>query len=165
MRVAEILEYAQKHDVRVWADGHLLRVDAPRETMTPEFQDDLKRHKSDLIRTLTGPQKISALDTPVPTAPEPDPEAQAVQDRLRAGERVRVRMGDIGEAYWVATDKQRDQLRITLDDKGDTTPVFSWGELVLIQDWPAADQRNIYGFKRDLGGNVTATDQSWKRRR
>jgi len=98
--------------------------------------------------------------TPVPTAPESDPTARIVQQRLLAGEPVRMKTGDIGEAYWVATDAQRDLLRATLDDKGNTTPVFSWGELVLIQDWPVDDKRNVYAFKRELGANVTARDRS-----
>jgi len=102
--------------------------------------------------------------TPVPTAPEPDAEAQAVQDRLRAGEPVRMRMGDIGEAIWVATDTQRDELVATLSATGDNTPVYCWGELVLIQDWSEDDKRNVYAFKRELGANVTATDESRKRR-
>ena len=158
MRVAEILEYAQKHDVRVWADGHLLRVDAPREVMTPEFQDDLKRHKSDLIRTLTGPRKIGALDTPVPTAPEADAEAQAVQDRLRAGEPVRMKMGDIGEAYWVATETQRDELVAELTGNGDNTPVYCWGELVRISGWSHSDELIVYQAKRLLQVTLESVD-------
>jgi len=138
MRVAEILEYAQQHDVRVWADGNQLRVNAPREIMTREFRTDLKRHKSVLIKTLTDSSETT----------------RTVQENLRNGVPTLVDMRGIGRAFWVATDEHRDLLRATLDDKGDTTPVFAWGELVLIQDWPLEDKRNMYQFKRQFQGEI-----------
>ena len=138
MRVVEILEYAQQPDVRVWADGNLLRINAPREIMTPKFRDDLKRHKSDLIRTLTDPSETT----------------RKVQENLRNGIPTLVDMRGIGRAYWVADDAKRGELQATLLAQGDDTPVFAWGELVLIKDWPLEDKRNIYQFKRRFRGEI-----------
>ena len=65
MRVTEILEYAQKHDVRVWADGNLLRIDAPRKAMTPDFREKLKQHKFELIAMLGEPGDSTHVQTAI----------------------------------------------------------------------------------------------------
>ena len=92
--------------------------------------------------------------TPVPTAPEPDAEAQAVQDRLRAGEPVLMKMGDIGVAYWVATETQRDELVATLTATGDNTPVYCWGELVRISNWSRDDKLFTYQAKKSFQATI-----------
>jgi hypothetical protein len=110
--------------------------------MTPEFRDDLKRHKSGLIRTLTDPSETT----------------RKVQENLRNGVPTLVNMRGIGRAFWVADDVKRDELQATLLAQGDDTPVFAWDELVLIQDWPIDDKRNIYEFKRRLQGEIRKSE-------
>ena len=142
MNAAEILEYANQHDVRLWADGNLLRINAPREIMTPEFQGDLKRHKSDLIRTLTDPSETD----------------RKVQENLRNGVPTLVNLWGIGRAYWVADEVKRDELQATLLAQGDDTPIFASDELDRIKDWPLEDKRNAYEFKRRFQGEIRKSE-------
>ena len=91
---------------------------------------------------------------PVPTAPETDPTARVVQEKLLAGESVRMHMGDIGEAYWVVTDMQRDKLVTELTANGDDTPVFCWGELVRISNWSQDDKLFAYRAKQTFQATI-----------
>ncbi len=139
MKVVEILEYAHKNDIRLWADGDLLQVDAPGEVMTPEFRNNLKQHKPELIKTLTDTSETTRI----------------VQENLRDGTPTLVEMGGVGRAYWVGDGNQCKQLQAELSAKGDATPVFSWGELVLIKDWPRKGKQNIYELKRRFQGCIS----------
>ena len=138
MKVAEILDYANQNDIRLWADGSLLRVDAPRKAMTPEFQSNLKQHKPELIKQLT----------------DPDETARLVQYNLKEGVPTLVDMRGIGRAYWVRDEGQQEELQAQLLAQGDNTPVFAWGELVLIKDLSLEDKRNVYELKRRFQGEI-----------
>jgi hypothetical protein len=67
-------------------------------------------------------------------------------------------MRGIGQAYWVGDETQRDELRATLLAQGDDTPVFAWGELVLIKDWTMSDKRNMYELKRYFQGEIRKSE-------
>jgi len=135
MNAAEIiLEYAHQHDIRLWADRNLLRIDAPKRAMTPEFRDNLKRYKPEIIQTLQDPSRTTRI----------------VQENLRMAVPTLVNMQGIGQAYWVRDEAQRDELQTALLAQGDDTPVFAWGELLLIKDWSLDDKQNIYQLKRQF---------------
>jgi hypothetical protein len=47
-----LLEELRERDIRLEADGLMLRVDAPAEADTDELRAKLRKHKRDLIRIL-----------------------------------------------------------------------------------------------------------------
>ena len=132
MNTVEILQYAQQHDIHLWANGELIEIDAPKSIYTSEFREGVKRFKPQLLKTLTSTSS----------------NARIVQANLRSGVPTLVDMRGIGRAYWVADEVKRDELQATLLAQGDDTPVFAWGELVLVKDWPLEYKRNIYQLKR-----------------
>ena len=46
----------------------------------------------------------------------------------------------------------------TLLAQDDDTPVFAWGELVLVKDWPLEEKRNMYQFKRQFQGEIRKSE-------
>ena len=50
---ADILSYAKKHDIRLVADGGQIKIDAPKATLTSEFLESAKQHKSEILEVLT----------------------------------------------------------------------------------------------------------------
>ena len=143
MSAMALLEEAKRLGMHLEAAGDALRIRAPKGSLTTEIQSRLKHHKSSLISLLR------------PTA---ENTARIVQQKLLAGEPVRIRMGDIGEAYWVATETQRDDLVAELTASSDNTPVYCWGELVRISGWNHSDKLVIYQAKRLLRVTLEPVD-------
>ena len=54
MKADEILGYAKTQGIRLWADGSLLHIDAPRDAMSADLRDAMKQCKWDLIKALRG---------------------------------------------------------------------------------------------------------------
>jgi len=90
---AELLHYFYRLDVKVWADGDVLRYDAPGGKMTPVLLDELRERKVELLHYLhhanADPDAIMAPIPPVPRdAPLPLSFAQQrlwILDRLDPG--------------------------------------------------------------------------------
>jgi|SRR5215210_1906927 len=57
MSARALLEELREREVRLEADGMMLRVDAPAETDTPELRAKLREHKRGLIRLLERERK------------------------------------------------------------------------------------------------------------
>ena len=135
MTAMAVLQETKRMGIHLEAAGETLRIRAPKGVLTAEIQYRLKQNKWSLLSLLR------------PTA---ENTARIVQDKLLAGEPVRMKMGDIGEAYWVATETQRDALVAELMANGDNTPVYCWGELVRISGWSHSDELIVYQAKRLL---------------
>ena len=50
---AEILSYAQTHDINLIAEDGQLKIDAPETALTDEFLESAKQHKSEILEVLT----------------------------------------------------------------------------------------------------------------
>lgn len=80
--------------------------------------------------------------------------AADVTANMQAGIPTLVNMGALGRAYWVATDRQRAALENELRAKDDDTPVFSWGELVVMYCWDDDMNATTYELKRRFTGQI-----------
>ena len=139
----------QQHSVKALALAVLARNSQCNASATvPEKERNFRGSKTGQKLHSVAPPQLH--DIAVPTALEADPTARVVQEKLLAGVPVRMRMGDIGEAIWTATDTQRDELVATLTATGDNTPVYCWGELVRISNWSRDDKLFTYQAKQSL---------------
>jgi len=50
---ADILTYAQNHDIRLIADDGQIKINAPENVLTDEFLESAKQHKSEILEVLT----------------------------------------------------------------------------------------------------------------
>ena len=50
---ADILSYAQTHDINLVAENGLLKIDAPEKELTDEFLESAKQYKQEIIRALS----------------------------------------------------------------------------------------------------------------
>jgi len=50
---ADILIYAQNHDIRLIADDGQIKINAPENELTDEFLESAKQHKSEILEVLT----------------------------------------------------------------------------------------------------------------
>jgi len=50
---ADILTYAQNHDIRLIADDGQIKINAPENELTDEFLESAKQHKSEILEVLT----------------------------------------------------------------------------------------------------------------
>jgi len=50
---ADILTYAQNHDIRLIADDGQIKINAPERELTDEFLESAKQHKSEILEVLT----------------------------------------------------------------------------------------------------------------
>jgi len=50
---ADILTYAQNHDIRLIADDGQIKINAPENVLTDEFLESAKQHKSEILEALT----------------------------------------------------------------------------------------------------------------
>ncbi|MEV0392205.1 amino acid adenylation domain-containing protein [Polymorphospora rubra] len=88
MNAFELLDTLNRHSVGVRVDGDRLRLEAPREVLTPELLADLKLHKEQLIAILTGADPDTITRRPPSDAPLPLAYAQRqlwFLDRLSPG--------------------------------------------------------------------------------
>lgn len=59
---AEILTYAERHDIRINAKDGQLKIDAPEKELTDEFLESAKQHKSDLLLLTIANDACAGLD-------------------------------------------------------------------------------------------------------
>jgi len=148
---------AQPTSVKALALAVLARNQQRNSTATtPEKERNFEESNTgQKLRSVARPQ---SHDIAVPTEPETDDDVRIVQEKLLAGESVRMKMGDIGEAYWVATETQRDELVAELTANSDNTPVYCWGELVRVSGWSHSNELIVYQANRLLQATVEPVD-------
>ncbi|MFB6392422.1 amino acid adenylation domain-containing protein [Polymorphospora lycopeni] len=71
MNAFELLDTLNRHSVGLLVDGDRLRLQAPRDVLTPELLAELKLHKEQLIAILTGSDPETIPRRPVSDAPLP----------------------------------------------------------------------------------------------
>jgi len=84
MSPVEVLAYLQSHGVKVWADGAMLRYNAPAGGLTPALREMLLEHKREILSFLRDVQigaNSSPALIPVSQSDEPAPLSFA-QERL-----------------------------------------------------------------------------------
>ena len=52
MNTAQILSYAQSHNISLIAEDGLLKIDAPKAALTDDFLETAKQHKAELLEVL-----------------------------------------------------------------------------------------------------------------
>jgi len=72
---ADILIYAQNHDIRLIADDGQIKINAPENVLTDEFLESAKQHKSEILDVLTKEdpklmERISEACTDIDMTPE-----------------------------------------------------------------------------------------------
>lgn len=65
MSVAAFLSQLRRRDIRVWADGSNLRCNAPAGALTDELREELRRHKSDIVRFLQIAETVTAQQSAI----------------------------------------------------------------------------------------------------
>lgn len=71
MNAATFLSELRRRDIQVWAAGGQLHCAAKAGALTPELREALRRHKSDILKALSGAQALAAQERAiVPLQPE-----------------------------------------------------------------------------------------------
>ena len=71
MSVRDFLSTLQGLDVRVWAEGDRIRINAPQGALTPELKEELRRRKLEILAFLAVAERTTELpDALVPLKPE-----------------------------------------------------------------------------------------------
>jgi surfactin family lipopeptide synthetase A len=73
MSFVELISSLRKLKVKLWVDGDNLRLNAPPNTITPELQQELTRHKAELIAFLQqATLPLSGPQSPLQVKPRPE---------------------------------------------------------------------------------------------
>ena len=84
MGLATFLSHLRKLDIKLWADGDRLRVNAPSGALTPALQSEIGRHKTDILALLKGVQDAANTAAPAlrPVSRQGPLELSFAQQRL-----------------------------------------------------------------------------------
>ncbi len=71
MNARTLLAHLRRQDVKVWADGDRLRVNAPAGSLSPELQKQIAARKEEIIALLAPPSAAAPAAAPVADAQQP----------------------------------------------------------------------------------------------
>ena len=164
MNASALISDARQRGIRLGVSGDRLRVEAPRNTLTPELRAALVQHKQEIIDALDvaiRPDTEEYADWN--SVPDPstatEPFGQKDMNDIKAGRAVCIWLGIVQEwAWWVRGEKERRKLLA----QGCKLPISSLGELAVIVNMSDQDVKNMHALTRDMGAVIRPAGQDGK---
>jgi len=131
---ADLIEYAQTHQIHLAADGGKLILEAPDGKLTPEFLKSAKACKTELLEAL------SANKT----------DAELIKEAFRDGQPVRVWSGVLQEWIWWSPNKEIAERKKQETDE----VVYHKGELITLIGRDGQSLKDMHILRKEFDGEI-----------